>query len=137
MKTPSDLDLAYVAGFVDGEGSINMGGGARQPHERLTITNTNLEVLQHIQTIIGGQIGGHDRPTKPHWKTQYYLCLTTRHAVRALRILEPFLVLKKKQAILMIRFSEEKPGLGQKWPEGQKEYWHGLIQAMNRRGKAP
>jgi len=49
----SDYDIAYVAGVFDGEGSISQSGGAEL---QMRITNTDLTVLQWIQSKIGGSI---------------------------------------------------------------------------------
>ncbi len=52
-------DLAYIAGFVDAEGSFTMARSNLAP--RLSIYNDNHKILEHIQGIIGGSILSHSR----------------------------------------------------------------------------
>lgn len=131
MERPSDMVLAYIAGFVDGEGTINICG--TNPAVNLSITNTNREILEYIQTQIGGTI--HTRTRKSDkWKTAYDLALSTKTAIRAILWLIPFLRIKKERAIAAIQFDSERPGRGFSWDPVIKTQWQQRFHDFNRRG---
>src|SRR3990167_4655443 len=56
----SPAELGYIAGIIDGEGCINISVKKQRQGEsltcRLTIGNTNEELLKTIQEWIGGDI---------------------------------------------------------------------------------
>lgn len=94
-------DLAWAAGFVDGEGCLQIARqryrGRPNPSFRplLAVTQNHRPTLQRLQQVLGG--GGHicpmqQRPQnrRPIWLLQYF----GRHAINALRLLRPYLVRK-------------------------------------------
>jgi len=67
VKNISDINLAYLAGFIDGEGSITY---TNFNLIVLKISNSNLQLLEWFKEIIGT---GHIRQKKP------LLCYTKKH----------------------------------------------------------
>jgi hypothetical protein len=60
---PSETDKAYLAGFVDGEGTLTITRhmrrdrpGYRRFNLRLAVYNTNLELLWMLRGIWGGTV---------------------------------------------------------------------------------
>lgn len=111
-----DTDLAYIAGFVDGEGYI----GIRLYHGNtitygprtyytitLQITNTRKDVLEWIKDTMNmrGSICS-KWSNKNYWKQRNYECYSLNYfAARAVSVLEmllPFLKIKSKEAELAI-----------------------------------
>lgn len=73
------IDLAWAAGFFDGEGSVGayksgrtfyLSAGYKYP--KVSVTNTDLELLEKFQRIVGlGKIYGPRKLEKAHWKPRY------------------------------------------------------------------
>jgi len=109
-------DLAYIAGIVDGEGYIGItadGKRRRAKHGkdnlrlRVTVTNTNEWLCQYLKFSFGGgkvllrtQSPNH----RPCWQWQ----VDYGKAADFLKLILPYLHLKKPQAELAIKFQEAK-----------------------------
>lgn len=111
----SPTDLAYIAGFFDGEGSCglalgkyNTRTGIQSYQPNATITNTDKEILLFIQKALG--LGFMDSGTqqKQHWKMSHKLWLPQHHLVKFLTLILPYLRLKRRQAELVIEFCSLK-----------------------------
>lgn len=103
------ISSEYIAGFFDGEGCVTImfSGKTRQAQLRITITNTDKNVLDEIQKEVGGRVypvRGKTIPT--HWKQGYHLDLSTDTAYKLLKRIEPFVIVKRNQVQLGIRFQE-------------------------------
>lgn len=108
-------DLAYIAGFVDGEGcySLCKHKEKNKINSVLSISNIDRNVLEYIQTILGGEIYK-ARDAGPISKklyckrTLYSLVIArTKELLRACILLEPFLRVKRKQNNLMRELCEK------------------------------
>lgn len=149
-KRTRETDLAWLAGFIDGEGSIgiskewNYGRPTLKCNYRpsLSITNSNRESLERAQEIVGnGAIITHKKRNRenPRYKPSYHYTLRNpRLLVDILLELTPFLVIKKIQAILVADFCDSRngnPGRGR-----YKSYMtteletHRLLSVLNKRG---
>ena len=137
MKSVSDIDLAYIAGFIDGEGTVSLKkNGQRWPTvlPYILITNTNLEILQWIQTTIGmGNIHSKNRQTL-YWKEAYVLRLQTKDTKDFIKIIYPFLKLKRKQAELILKFLHIGSALGNPENKILKFKYLKEMQLLNKRG---
>src|SRR5258707_14599305 len=102
--------LAYLAGIVDGEGTIQL--DVPRPSRRnyfaaLYITNTNKEMLETLQTHFGGFILG---PYK-NGKNSKLIYRLVWHGKTACPVLEalltvPLFSIKRKQALLAVEFEK-------------------------------
>jgi hypothetical protein len=106
----TDIDKGYLAGFLDGEGSI--GFTYRKDRHGYTPTvifsNSDKSVLEWIRNRIGGILTRESR-RNPHHKDGYKLYFRSRADILPLlRTLLPHLKVKKKQAELMIQFCESR-----------------------------
>lgn len=103
------IPLEYLAGFIDGEGSVmitkSFAGKSGSTHyrARLTISNTDRRILEEIRRDYGGIIvnQGH---TEVNWKVGYQLVWTNEMMARLLPLVRPYLRLKQRQADLILRF---------------------------------
>lgn len=102
-------DLAYVAGIVDGEGCIDITHRTRRGHNypdfvlRVQVSNTEIWLLQMLKMGFGGRIQKYsDRKSnqRPCWKW----VIERVHAAEFLKLILPYLHLKKPQAELGIQF---------------------------------
>jgi hypothetical protein len=90
---------AYLGGFIDGEGSIGIIGGSIA----LRVSNTNLAILQELQSIWGGTICDHTKPTdvvRQCWQWVTY----GQVAADALEDLFPHLREKRMQAFMALEY---------------------------------
>lgn len=113
-------EIAYIAGFFDGEGCVrikkaNQGGNSY--YLIAHITNTNPIILKKVQDLFGGntrvQEKGRNKPI-------YNWYITSSEANDFLKTLQPFLIEKKSQAELGIKFHENKEKMTPK--EKEKSY---------------
>jgi len=90
--------LAYLAGIIDGEGCIHINTRDNQAYSyQLSITSTDLILLDWIKEIFGGKIYG---PFKGKSNKQYFYTWHA-HGLLGKQILEltlPFLIIKNKSA---------------------------------------
>jgi hypothetical protein len=89
-------DLAYIAGFVDGEGCIRVNNNGSI---ELTIVNTCYETLKFIQDLLGGNLSQRKQRVN---KTQYSYRIYGEQAFVAINNLLPYLKEKKPQAEILL-----------------------------------
>jgi hypothetical protein len=102
------LDLAYLAGIIDGEGCISILRHARTTHYdvRLGIVNTSTDLIVWINDTFGPGVL-HVKPKQvAHWKTSYEWCIGSISAYLILKSVLPMLRVKSKQAQIAMRFVE-------------------------------
>ncbi len=92
-----DTELAYAAGFFDGEGSISL---VRQNNNRshslqVAVASNDYEVLQWFQKRFGGTIVT-KQPRKPTHSVSYDWRLTDRRALAFLQLIRRYLVIERK-----------------------------------------
>lgn len=124
MKKPlldiAKIDACYLAGFFDGEGCVgiyersvaNSGTGAVNPScsLSLSISNTNLEVLEHIKKKCGGIISNSSKDWYPPLKsggprkTLWRWSAQAREGAHLLKAMLPFLIIKRKQAVVGLEY---------------------------------
>lgn len=97
--------LEYIAGFFDGEGcTMNNRRGGYKYVLNVRIGNNNRDILDQIQNVIGGYICS--RNAVKTNKIFYTLCLHTKGAYQFLISILPYLVVKKEEAEIALRFQE-------------------------------
>ncbi len=104
------ISLRYLAGFVDGEGSITL---ARRKREwgtveycsRVSIANTNRRILEGIQQEYGGTLSDYCF-RDPRWKPGHALIWTNAAAERLIERLQPELRVKAKQVQALLQFRD-------------------------------
>ena len=103
----SETDKAYLAGLIDGEGSIGIDnhGGIRSPSIRITLTNTDANMLAELKAIWGGWLSAR-RKRKLGWKSVADLIWAGKPASKVLRAIEPYVKAKRKQCQLALQFNE-------------------------------
>jgi len=117
-------DLAYMAGIVDGEGTITLANVRRiSSHEaRIIVSNTNTELLYWIQARFGGLIRDSCRSNaamrrhhKANHKPLYYWSLRSKRAYDLVMLLREFLVIKARQAEVVIRYQGTRLAAPDRW----------------------
>jgi len=107
-------EAAYIAGLIDGEGSILCYKSGRSYTKRITISNTRKELMEWLMKKIPfGKFQKKPHPEKPNWSDSYIFYIgKTEYIVWLLEQVLPYLVIKKQLAILMLelcRSRMEKP----------------------------
>lgn len=97
------MNIDYIAGFFDGEGTITF----TKNRARITISQTNKEVLEEIQNFFGFGNILEIKKRKQNWKDawMYYTCNTTE-TVKIAEQLINHIKLKEKLEKLKIVISE-------------------------------
>lgn len=113
------IDLAYLAGFVDGEGTIGLYSNGWKKNRKnpsrgfrcvFQIVNTNKDIIEWIKNFLGTSfITKRDpRDGKEHLiknRERYILTLSSVQNVGEIcRVILPYLKIKKRQAELMVEY---------------------------------
>lgn len=109
MKALTSNQLAYIAGLFDGEGTLVIGKYPIRSQKNLAyrgfmaLANTHVPTLLHIKSLIGGRI-----VEQGIGKKCYSLTLSANEIRAVLPELLPYLMIKKEQAEVMLRFFERQ-----------------------------
>lgn len=111
---PSQIELAYAAGILDGEGSIGWYKPASSKatyRVRVSVGMTDIEGPLHMAEVLGGNIFEQGRKTGTG-KTMYVWQLTCKNAADALALMLPYLKIKRGKAELAISLARrmQTPG---------------------------
>ena len=93
VRTLKSQDAAYIAGLVDGEGTVTLSQEHRTERRRLvvTVSNTERPLLDYLRDAVGaGQIT-HKRTYNPKHTPSFAYKITNRQAVDLLRQIAPYL----------------------------------------------
>ena len=96
MEILSEVEKSWIAGFIDGEGCINLSPTRNIFQVRVMIVNANLEVLEWIKSIYGGWIY-HREPRFIGWKPCHQYTVCSRKAMKLLKDVGKYLKVKQKQ----------------------------------------
>ena len=139
--------LAYLAGVVDGEGSLTLSqngtGRWKRKHAAivLTVYNSDSNLLNWIKSEFGGNVYFYKRAENPKWKPQGRWIVSAKSAALLIKKLLPYLIVKREQAIVMLAFYDTKItnstpmkfGLPDKILK-ERERLAGRIRQLNRKG---
>lgn len=114
MLSYKDLNYAYLAGFIDADGSIGIvtikSNNKIRYRIKLSAHNCKKEPIDFLYTIFGG---GKIRLKKTgkaklhdNWRPCYEWMITSNKAAQAIKELLPFLKVKREQAELCLKLDE-------------------------------
>lgn len=102
------LELAYVAGLIDGEGHIGLRVG-KSAHQTavyrevlLAVGMTDEGIIRELHDQFGGYL--HVEERADGHRTMYRWQLTSDRAVEVLRSIQPWLRVKSEQAAIVIAY---------------------------------
>ena len=108
-RRPNNLntvDSAYIAGLIDGEGTITLTRKHRNENRQLsvTISNTERNLLEFVlETVGAGKITG-KRTAQDHHTPSFMYAIYNRQALAVLKQVEPYLrTYKVERASLILR----------------------------------
>ena len=113
MKELRNTTLAYLAGFIDGEGYIGIRKGKRKGCVNLVYwcemraVNTRIAPLELLRATFDGMIYLR-RGRKHNWKDQWHWVAPLSTIQTILTALLPYLIIKKEDAELLLRFYRDR-----------------------------
>ena len=127
MKSKEKLNLAWLAGFFDGEGCVYLKrdrqrSGNFSYHVRIIFSNTHLPTLHRVKEILDGEgIISRVFGTSTKWRTRWELRVNATKATRVLEKMLPYLVTKREQAeiALLSRQYQGVQGIKTRNPNGE------------------
>lgn len=116
------MNLAYVAGLIDGEGCIQFTRGrGNLLVPRVMIVNTDLGLLEDVQAAFGGRIVPLMDRSKAAWKRAYSWVITNKTAVEFVARIYRWLRVKRQQADVLFAWAAIRPGHGSRWTDDGRE----------------
>ena len=115
-------DLAYIGGFLDGEGCICLTRfGNKRQYIRLDVqvVQANEWVIQWLKYSFGGFVCK-VKSYKLHHKQRWAWKISSREALAFLKVILPYLKLKRGEAELAIKFQESRRGRGNRVTGAEK-----------------
>lgn len=110
-KIYRETDIAYLAGIIDGEGSITIGNyssnkktGDHHYQTILSITNTDYSLLEWIKNTFGGSVWAYsEKQTPKNSRQKYYRYVATGNLLTHIcELVLPYCICKKKQVEIML-----------------------------------
>lgn len=96
-------DLAYLAGIIDGEGTITLTKNNRSDAFRridVSVANTDRALIDWLKAEFGGKVRTR-ASRKSHWKTGYEWRVGADQALRLLKRIRRYLRIKRPRADLI------------------------------------
>ena len=89
----SSIDAAYLAGLIDGEGTVTLTRVHRNRQRGLVvaISNTERGILDHVREVVGGGTITNKRRSKEHHTPSFVYHLSDRRALNLLEQISPFM----------------------------------------------
>lgn len=134
--------MIWLGGFSDGEGSFYITRHGKGLDPVYCLTNTNPEMLSLVQELFPFvRVYLRKREEESNQKDTYQVSITNRsQLIEVLNDLIPYLVLKKRQATLLLEYckrrNEMKKVGNEKRPLGKEEWIiYERLKSLNRKGK--
>ena len=138
-------EIAYLAGIIDGEGSLGV-AKIRTPRNygkkiywtyslRLNITSTNPELIKWLREKCGVRVYNHTRRVLGNRQIAFATVFTKNQTIEVLKLTHKYLIIKKPQADIIL---SEWPLKKKKrnCPELREKIRNKLLK-LNLRGKTP
>ena len=127
IRNQTEIGLAYVAGYIDGEGCITVKGDRKIPTAVVSTSNTFLPLLSLLCEVFGGSIR-HIIKYKDVHREAYSWEIYSKDAISFLIRIEPYLIEKRWQSQLIIQWFT-----GNRWEDGlTKEFIIDALKEMKR-----
>lgn len=128
-NTLSVADAAYIAGLIDGEGTVTLSRRHRKDNRQLvvSISNTERPLLEYVLKTVGTGVLARKRISKEHHTPSLTYSVTNRQAISLLEQITPFLKtykLERSQLILQdyIRLTPRNGKYSQELHEQREEF---------------
>lgn len=107
--------IAYLAGIIDGEGSIMLWMNKGDPkirgqfNLRINVSSTTKCLIDWLTDNFGGnsyELNAPSRKAHPHWKQQYIWEVKKPDLLPFMKQIHPYLLIKKSHCEIAIKFRE-------------------------------
>ncbi|GAE28236.1 hypothetical protein JCM9140_4448 [Halalkalibacter wakoensis JCM 9140] len=121
----SNTEAAYLAGIIDGEGTITLTKMHKGEHRRpiISIASTDKDLLFYIQHLVGGYITSKKNYKPSIHKDSFVLTIKNKQDLfNILKEIAPYLIIshkKKRASLILERYNELTPRNGKYTPETQ------------------
>lgn len=130
----------YVAGVIDCDGAIWISRENRKPHPHFTlrtaVSNTRKGLPDFFVEHFGGSCRTYSK-SSDKWRDEYRWNVASLRAAEVISLALPYLVIKRRQAILALEFASTiVPGqsrLPDSWRAMRERIYHQMIE-LNKRG---
>jgi|SRR3990172_5298428 len=139
-STANDLTIpqaAYMAGLIDGEGSIMIYRRGKGAAMRVTVANTSRVLLDWCSETCGVGNIVTTKPKREQHKPGGMWLVNSQAAASLLQQIRPYLVIKAKQADLALDFQRKLKIPAEKAEKEWQEQWRRRMRGMNARGPRP
>ena len=117
-KIIDEEDLAYAAGFIDGEGCLSVG---KTWKIAISCSNTDKPTIKWLHKNFGGSYYSSKRKRKPNHRTMHTWQIVSLNAYNFCKMIVPYLKIKTEQALLLIAIQQTMTKGGKIPPEILKE----------------
>jgi hypothetical protein len=144
----SEVETAYIAGIIDGEGSIGLlrRGDAKQRKGQwitiqLQISNTNKPIMDWLDVMFGLKKGQYVYANHAGWRNWYSIKLQGNRAYDIILRIRRYLRIKKSQAELVINYVSWRQSIGiishrfSQQEDEIREKFYLTCRSLNKRGK--
>ena len=122
MPKSKTIDLAWAAGLFDGEGSIGVYARKSGWYVVAQLQMSHRPTCHRFAEVVGS--GGLFRNKKrAGYKQAYRILVSARKAEKLLGLLLPFLVAKKREALLALRVRQRQGVPGRHHSHQEKEWF--------------
>jgi hypothetical protein len=133
----SEVEKSYLAGIVDGEGTIGLWRHHKNETQtpNVTVANNSLELLEWIKARVGGTIIS-KKKRLAHHSDSYAWSIRQNRAIEFLNDIKEYLIIKRPQAELITgRYKSVTHRAGKYTPEmlAKKEALVAEIKELNKR----
>lgn len=137
-KIQNEAAKAYLAGFIDADGSVSMRKDGKFRVPTVELFNADVNILNRIQKSFGGKI--HCRKAKKsHWQDSYELRFNCKESLTVIHECLPYMLhTKKKQRATLINehYAKNTPRNGKYTPEqlANKKWLEENVMSIQMRG---
>ena len=95
----SDMELVWLAGWLEGEGSFMKGPPSSQNSPRISGCSTDRDIIQRVASLFGTAPYSASRKGHPRWKKVWAVRVKGKRAVYLMFKLKPYMGYRRQQQI--------------------------------------
>ena len=101
----SELDLYWLAGLLEGEGSFLHGTPSEPERVTISLEMTGEDIVQRAARLLETN---YYRRSRKNWKDSYYLRCSTRKSIPIMKVLYPLMGNRRQERIKEILMSRQE-----------------------------
>lgn len=139
------LKLAYLAAMIDGDGTIRIKRSKQKYTIYISVKNTSEALMDYLkENFKGKKLGPYSNKIGKNWKDYFLWECSSKEAIKIIKQIEPYLIIKRQQANLAIEAWEDTfridyntrgPERIPKFAINKREYYYQQMKMLNKTGK--